>query len=157
MAIDIDFAAETTTDRDYANQRNFYKVELWTKDDQHVERLLHAGNRIDAARAVFNAAVRHRPRGRYTIRQRCRVLAQWPVVKPTAEPHRFPPPWSIEELHAHACFVVRDHNGQKLAYVYFEDEPGRRSAANLLTRDEARRIAANIAKLPELLAKPGGT
>jgi hypothetical protein len=43
MAIQTDFAAETTTDRDYANQRNFYKVELWTKDDQRVERLLHAG------------------------------------------------------------------------------------------------------------------
>jgi hypothetical protein len=56
MAHDTSFAAETTTDSDYANMRNFYKVELWTKDDQRVERLLHAGNRIDAARAVFNAA-----------------------------------------------------------------------------------------------------
>jgi hypothetical protein len=43
---------------------------------------------------------------------------------------RFPPPWFVEE-HA-ACFVVRDHNGQALAYVYFEDEQGRRSAAKLL-------------------------
>jgi hypothetical protein len=49
---------------------------------------------------------------------------------------RFPPPWSVEELDA--CFVVKDA-GQNLAYVYFEDEPGRRSAAKLLTRDEAWR------------------
>ena len=59
---------------------------------------------------------------------------------------RFPPPWPVEEQEA--CFVVRDHNGQQLAYVYFDNEPGRRSAAKLLSRDEARRIAANIAKCP---------
>jgi hypothetical protein len=65
-------------------------------------------------------------------------------------PRRFPPPWTIEELND-ACFVVSDANGQKLAYVYFEEEPGRRSAAKLLSKDEARRIAVNLARLPELL------
>ena len=59
---------------------------------------------------------------------------------------RFPPPWTVEEQDA--CFVVIDRSGQKLAYVYFEEEPGRRSAAKLLTKDEARRIAVNMAKLP---------
>jgi len=46
---------------------------------------------------------------------------------------RFPPPWSVEDNSA--SFVVRHPNGQQLAYVYFEDEPGRRSAAKLLEQD----------------------
>ena len=65
---------------------------------------------------------------------------------------RFPPPWSIEDYN-NGCYIVRDRDGQALTYVYYEDEPGRRSAAKLLSKDEARRIAANIAKLPNLLGK----
>jgi hypothetical protein len=68
------------------------------------------------------------------------------------QPRRFPPPWDIEDNGA--CFIARDHSGQVLCYVFRENEPGRRAAAGLLTRDEARRLAINIAKLPELLRCP---
>jgi len=46
---------------------------------------------------------------------------------PVEQPRRFPPPWDIEE-HNRSCFIVRDYNAQALAYVYFETEPGRRTA-----------------------------
>jgi hypothetical protein len=71
------------------------------------------------------------------------------------EPRRFPPPWSVDDPDVKLgqdCFIVCNATGQALAYVYFEQEPGRRAAAKLLTRDEAWRIAVNIARLPELLA-----
>ena len=58
---------------------------------------------------------------------------------------RFPTPWIAEEYDA--CFIVRDRTGLNLAYVYFQDDPGCRPAAKLLSRGEARRIATKIAKL----------
>ena len=67
---------------------------------------------------------------------------------------RFPAPWTFDEAN-HACFIVRDGNRFPVAYVYFEPEPGRRAAANLMTKDEARKIATDIAKLPELVGRRG--
>jgi hypothetical protein len=60
-----------------ANRRNFFKVELWTRDGQHVERLLFASNNLDKARALFAGYGNKPPRACSTIRQRSRVVAEW--------------------------------------------------------------------------------
>jgi hypothetical protein len=73
-------------------------------------------------------------------------LCSPPCPISTKPPRRFPSPWTVYE--AAPCFIVRDANKKALAVVYCEEEPGRRTTAKLLTRDEAWRIAANIAKLP---------
>jgi hypothetical protein len=61
-------------------------------------------------------------------------------------PRVFPSPWSIDEHED--CFIVRDAKGQALAQIYFEDEDSRRKILDRLTRDEARRITAKVAKSP---------
>jgi hypothetical protein len=71
------------------------------------------------------------------------------VIAPTSR--RFPAPWSVEQQSA--CFTVRDASGQALGYFYYEEEPSRRLPDKPLTKDEARQIAANVAKLPEVLRK----
>jgi hypothetical protein len=64
---------------------------------------------------------------------------------------RFPLPWTVEKIPG--GFKVLDANGQSLAYVYSRETKDAANIAGVLTEDEARRIAANIAKLPVLLGQ----
>jgi hypothetical protein len=64
---------------------------------------------------------------------------------------RFPPPWRADKILG--GYVVRTANGQALAYIYSRDNEAEALQAKVLTKDEARRIAVNVARLPELLGK----
>jgi hypothetical protein len=66
---------------------------------------------------------------------------------------RFPPPWRADRIPG--GYVVRDDNGQAIAYLYARANEAEARQAKVLTADEARRIAINIARLPELLGKVG--
>ena len=66
-------------------------------------------------------------------------------------PRRFPPPWTIDEAND-ACFIVRDHNGQALAYVYFEDETGR--VAGLWQKRSPATFVPGSAPQPIIIQRP---
>ena len=66
-----------------------------------------------------------------------------------AKPRRFMRPWSVTERDG--AYEVRDAAGLNLATVHIEDQPARQSQLQRLSKDEARRVTAQIARLPTLL------
>jgi hypothetical protein len=61
------------------------------------------------------------------------------------KPRRFQPPWTVEEQAA--CFVVRDHTGQQLPYIYFEDEPGRPLSSQVAFRKQSATDRGELCRL----------
>jgi hypothetical protein len=63
----------------------------------------------------------------------------------TEPSRRFPAPWRADKMPG--GYVVRDATGQALAYLYSRENEAEARQAKVLTGDEARRIAINIARL----------
>ena len=77
---------DETDDPHYADARHFYTVQTWTKNGRHLTEMLYAGNNPEKACEVFRAFAKKRPRSRITIRQRTRVIAEWPSKWALAAP-----------------------------------------------------------------------
>jgi hypothetical protein len=78
-----DWSLEETDDPHYANRRNFYKVEKWSRDGLRVELILFAGNSLDKVRRIFERTIKRRSGIRLTIRQRTRVLVNGRGCRPS--------------------------------------------------------------------------
>ena len=63
---------------------------------------------------------------------------------------RFPPPWTVEEYRG-ISYIVRDANRFAVAHIYFASDPSH--TRYLMSKDEARIIAATIARVPEMVMR----
>lgn len=79
------------------------------------------------------------------------IKASRETTRRRENPRVFPPPWSVEQ-HGDS-FIIKDATGQILGCSYFADEPLRLWSTRQLTKDEARKVAANIANFPDILWK----
>jgi hypothetical protein len=72
----------------------------------------------------------------------------YPAVSTPMTSRRFPPPWRADKIPG--GHVVRDANGQALAYIYSREDATEALQAKMLTMDEARRIAVNMKAVTKL-------
>src|SRR5207247_10796665 len=80
-------------------------------------------------------------------------IGYWPIRRWGANEvtRGLPPPWRAEKFSG--GYVVRDANGIAVAYVYGRSTEDEAITAKQMTMDEARRVASDIAKLPETLKR----
>lgn len=64
-------------------------------------------------------------------------------------PDPFRKPWQL--LEHKESFEIQNASGEHLAYIYHEDEPGRRDVMKRLTREDALTMAKAILRLPDLM------
>jgi len=64
---------------------------------------------------------------------------------------RFPAPWRIVEIPN--GFAVDDASGQQLGIFYGRADPNAAGHTGFLTMEEARQMAVDFARLPELLKR----
>jgi hypothetical protein len=64
---------------------------------------------------------------------------------------RFPQPWTVRE--SADAFWVEDAEGKQFAFCYFRHNRAGVTSPAILSKDEARRLTVNIAKLPSHLVR----
>src|SRR6266700_6897190 len=104
-----------------------------------------------AGRAGHQVRIRHQSCDRASAWARSAGNAARPRRRGDRMTRRLPPPWHAENFSG--GYVVRDANGFAVAYVYGRSTEAEAMEAKQMTMDEARRVASNIAKLPEMLKR----
>jgi hypothetical protein len=111
-----------------------FLLRLWAGDEQYTHDDRSQSKRDNHKAPKNLGSSRRSSRGKPIVRHR------WHRSRFVLECHYgIYPPWKLDE--SAESFCIRDAKGQALAYVYYEDETGRRMAMGRLTKDEARRIA----------------
>jgi hypothetical protein len=81
------------------------------------------------------------------------ITYNWKLLSALYQDERSPFSAALVHRTVAGGYKVIDANGQSLAYFYARENDHDANTAGVLTMDEARRLASNFAKLPQLLSQ----